>query len=292
MFKTIQNFFTLLRIKHWVKNCFIFFPIFFAGKIERILSFEFLHLFFTFCIASSIIYVLNDIIDRKKDANHPIKKRRPLASGFFTIQTAIFILVILAGIFITVTDFNAPSTLFVLGYILLNFCYSFFLKNIALVDVSAISLGYVLRVFAGASIDTTFVSHWMIIIVFLVTISISFAKRRDDLVLEIDGELIRTSLNGYTIEFLDIVKSISFTITLIAYILYSISPEVILRIGSDKLYLTSFFVFLGILRYLQLSMVDKKSGSPIDLLFKDLFLQLTILAWILTFSIILYGKSF
>jgi hypothetical protein len=99
------------------------------------------------------------------------------------------------------------------------------------------------------------------------------------------------SLDGYTITFLDIAKSISFSITLISYILYSISTEVIARIGSDKLYITSLFVFLGIIRYIQITVVDKNSGSPIDVLWKDKFLQITIVLWALTFLFIIYGKT-
>jgi hypothetical protein len=110
-------------------------------------------------------------------------------------------------------------------------------------------------------------------------------------VIDVQKDALRKSLSGYSIAFLDIAKSISFSITLISYVLYSISPEVIARIGSDKLYFTSLFVFLGIMRYIQITVVDKESGSPTDVLWRDRFLQITILLWGLTFLFILYGKN-
>jgi len=162
---------------------------------------------------------------------------------------------------------------------------------LSIVDVSSISTGFVLRELAGGAESNVYVSHWMIIMTFLLTVSIGFAKRRDDLVLVLEKESSIKSLDGYTIPFLDIAKSISFSITLISYILYSISAEVIARIGSDKLYITSLFVFLGIIRYIQITVVDKNSGSPIEVLWKDKFLQITLLLWAFTFLFIIYGKG-
>ena len=174
-------------------------------------------------------------------------------------------------------------------YFVLNIIYSLSIKNIAILDVASISLGFVLRVLAGGfSVDVN-VSYWMIIMVFLLTISIAFAKRRDDLVIDIDKSQLRTSFSGYNISFLDIATTVSMTITLVAYILYSVSGEVIQRIGSDKLYISSFFVFLGIMRYLQIMIIDRNSGSPVEVLWKDRFLQIVVMLWVLVISLIIYG---
>jgi decaprenyl-phosphate phosphoribosyltransferase len=287
----LSNFFHLIRIKHWIKNCLVFLPAFFAGKINLVFSKELLFLFLSFSFLASTVYVFNDLIDKEKDLQHPTKKNRPIANGYFNVNFSLVLIIILLFISLIFIDFKNTTFLFLIAYFILNVLYSLFLKSISILDVSCISVGYVLRVFAGGVAINVYVSHWLVIVVFLLSISILFAKRRDDLVLNLEAKGHRNSLNGYTIPFLDIIKSITFSMTLIAYIFYSISSEVTSRIGSDKLYLTSFFVFIGILRYMQLSIVDEKAGSPVDVLFKDRFLQITILAWFFTFTLILYGKN-
>jgi len=291
MLEFINNIAKLVRMRHWVKNGFVFLPVFFAGKIEMIFNENLLSLFVSFCLASSAIYILNDIVDVDKDRKHPIKKYRPIASGFFTVKLSRILFLFTSLLFLFSLILLNESYLFVTGYFVLNILYSFYLKHVSIVDVSSISAGFVLRELAGGAESNVFVSHWMIIVTFLLTVSIGFAKRRDDLVLMQDEKSSIKSLDGYTITFLDIAKSISFSITLISYILYSISTEVIARIGSDKLYITSLFVFLGIIRYIQITVVDKNSGSPIDVLWKDKFLQITIVLWALTFLFIIYGKT-
>ncbi|MDD3877685.1 MAG: UbiA prenyltransferase family protein [Bacteroidales bacterium] len=292
MTKFLSNLILLIRVKHWIKNAAVLLPLFFAGGILNVFQTsgfaELIKLFFAFCLASSSIYIINDIVDVEKDKLHPEKCKRPIASGFFSIKSAIVIFLILfAFLIVLLTQMNA-SLYFVAGYFFLNVLYSFKLKQIAIVDVACISMGFVLRILAGGVAADVFVSQWMVIIVFLLTISIAFSKRRDDLILNKD---LRASLSGYNLQFIDIAKSISFSITLISYIMYSISNEVQERIGSDKLYITSLFVFLGIMRYLQISIVEEKSGSPVKILTRDLFLQIIILLWILTFTLIIYGNN-
>ncbi len=287
----LLNFIALIRVKHWIKNVFVFLPVFFAGKIDLILTSNLLLLFVSFCLASSAIYILNDIVDVQTDKLHPIKKHRPIANGYFSVNQSIILFVFVSTLFLVSLIFISHARNFVLGYYALNIVYSFYLKKVSIVDVSSISVGFVLRELAGGAASYVYVSHWMIIMTFLLTVSIGFAKRRDDLVLIHEKESSIKSLGGYTITFLDIAKSISFSITLISYILYSISAEVIARIGSDKLYITSLFVFLGIMRYIQITVVDKNSGSPIEVLWKDKFLQITIFFWAISFLFIIYGKS-
>lgn len=291
MTENLRHFLSLLRIKHWMKNAFVFLPVFFAGKIGLVLSTNVAFVFLSFCLAASSIYILNDIIDVEEDRSHPLKRFRPIASGVFSKNMAVVIFAILVLLFVASLSLIAHARWYVLGYFLLNILYSFVLKKVSIVDVSCISIGFVLRVIAGGEEAKVYVSNWMIIMVFLLTISLAFAKRRDDLVIDVQKDALRKSLSGYSIAFLDIAKSISFSITLISYVLYSISPEVIARIGSDKLYFTSLFVFLGIMRYIQITVVDKESGSPTDVLWRDRFLQITILLWGLTFLFILYGKN-
>ncbi|MBN3583014.1 UbiA prenyltransferase family protein [Algoriphagus aestuarii] len=279
----------LVRVRHWVKNIFVFLPLFFAGDFFLIFQSSIILLFISFCMAASTIYVLNDIVDVENDRLHPEKKKRPLASGSITQNTAYLILGFFFLGFVATLVFLGSSAWYVVGYFVLNIIYSFYLKNISIVDVSCISLGFVLRVMAGGSEADIFVSHWMIILIFLLTISLAFAKRRDDLVIDDNRTVFRKSSKGYSLVFLDVATSISFSITLISYILYSISPETIERLDSDKLYISSLFVFLGIMRYLQITIIDKNSGSPVEVLIKDRFLQINILIWIGTIAFFIYG---
>jgi 4-hydroxybenzoate polyprenyltransferase len=284
--------FKLIRVHHWIKNLAVFLPVFFAGQVLEIASdhrlIDLIILFFSFCLTSSIIYVINDSVDVEKDRLHPTKCKRPLASNFFSKKEGYiiaFFIMIIDVILLSLLDF---SKWFVVGYFVLNLAYSFKLKNIAVVDVSCISLGFLLRILAGGVVTSIIVSHWMMIIVFLLSTSIAFAKRRDDLVIKKEGEVLRKSQEGYNLVFIDTAIGISFSVTLVCYIMYSVSPEVVERIGSDYVYATSLFVFLGIVRYLQISIVRQNAGSPIKVLTKDLFMQLIVLAWILLFSFLIY----
>lgn len=288
----IQEVLKLVRVTHWIKNLAILLPVFFSGQFIDILNSpnfsQVFYLFLSFCLASSIIYIINDSVDVEKDKLHPIKKNRPIASGSISINQALLIGVLLLVVLGINLYLIGEVKWFVIGYFILNILYSFKLKNIAIIDVTCISIGFIIRILAGGYLFGIEVSQWMIIIVFLLSISIAFAKRRDDITLGKDKLLFRKSQNGYTTEFIDIATGICFSITLVAYIMYSVSEEVLNRIGTDKLYLTSLFVFIGILRYLQITIVENASGSPIRLIGKDIFLQLSLLAWISFFAYFLY----
>jgi 4-hydroxybenzoate polyprenyltransferase len=286
-------FFSLLRVKHWVKNLVVFLPYFFAGGLFETSfasNFQLLSLlFFAFSFTSSVVYVLNDLKDKPYDQLHPGKRLRPIASGLVSSKSALLVLVLLGLFSLSLCLYIGFSSVFVGAYFLLNIAYTYFLKKIPIVDVTCISIGFVLRLLAGGAIIDVFVSPWMITIGFLLSISIAFAKRRDDLAIDGNKTKFRVAQNGYNLEFIDAAKVISFSVTLISYILYSLNDEVMKRIGSENLYLTSVFVFLGIMRYLQISMVEKNSGSPVKLLLKDRFLQVVILFWLISFSILIYG---
>jgi decaprenyl-phosphate phosphoribosyltransferase len=236
-----------------------------------------------------MIYVINDYVDIEKDKLHPTKQNRPLASGFFKPLEALVILLVLLSLDLMLMLHIGDAKWFVVAYFLLNLAYSFKLKNIAVVDVTCISVGFLLRILAGGVASAVVVSHWMIIIVFLLTISIAFAKRRDDLVIQKEGELLRKSQKGYSLAFIDVAKGIGFSVTLVCYIMYSVSPEVTQRIGSDYVYATSLFVFLGIIRYLQVSIVQQNAGSPIKVLARDTFMQIIVLGWVVLFSVLIYA---
>ena len=283
----------LIRVNNWVKNLIIITPVFFSGqllKVNEAQIFDFLLTFLCFCFAGSFIYVINDIKDAEKDRLHPTKCKRPIAIGTVSIKTGIYIACFLLLIILALLCFVKWQIVgAIFSYLILNLFYCFGIKNIAILDITSISLGFVLRIIAGGLAFSVPLTHWIIILVFLLMFSIALAKRRDDLLLTGEfNNLFRNSQNGYSLQFIDIAKSISFSVTLVAYIIYSVSDDVISRVGSEYVYITAFPVFLGIMRYLQLSIVYKKSGSPIDLLFKDVFLISMVLSWLLIFTFILY----
>ncbi len=281
----------LLRINHWIKNLYIFAPVFFSGQIinsEKLL--QSLYAFFIFSFAASSIYILNDIIDVEDDKAHPEKKSRPIAAGKISKNTAyflslIFLLASLTGAFLI----NIQLLLIIIAYISLNILYSIKLKHIAIVDVTIIAVGFVLRVFAGGESSGILVSHWLIIMTFLISLFLALAKRRDDLIIEDEtGIVMRRSIKGYNKEFIQSAISILCGALIVSYILYVTSTEVVSRFNNKNIYHSTLFVILGILRYLQLSMVKNKSGSPTKIMYKDIFTQLVIAGWILFFIIYIY----
>jgi 4-hydroxybenzoate polyprenyltransferase len=289
---TPRQIITLLRPEHWVKNLFIFIPAFFAARLNEPTVMRSAVLgFVAFCLIASAVYVLNDMVDAPQDRNHPDKCRRPIASGAIRIPQAIVILVVLLALATGLSAYLSLNMLaFSLLYFFVNLFYSFSLKHIALIDVSLISVGFLLRVFAGGAVTGVAVSQWLIVLTFLLALILGLAKRRGEYVIAMGENNFRKALEGYNLPFLDVSITVCSTVAIVAYLMYCFSPEVTLRIGSDRIYFTAFFVILGILRYLQLTLVFNKTESPTRALLRDLFLQLVLLAWIGAFAWLLYAK--
>jgi 4-hydroxybenzoate polyprenyltransferase len=288
----IKACFQLARPHQHVKNIFILLPLFFAHKMGDVQAWTHtLYAFLAFSLAASGVYGFNDILDIEADRAHPVKKNRPLASGALKVSTAVISSLALLLLAVAISFAVLSGRFLMIGavYLLLNIGYSFFLKHIAILDVACIALGFVLRVLAGATAADVPVSHWIVIMTFLLAILLALGKRRDDLVLAASGCSARKSLNGYSLEFVSQGMGIMASVVIVAYILYCVSPEVVERQGSRNLYLTAFWVVIGLLRYLQAAFVQGKSGSPTIVLLKDHFLQATIAGWILTFYGLTYG---
>ncbi|WP_257874382.1 hypothetical protein [Helicobacter sp. 11S02596-1] len=178
----------------------------------------------------------------------------------------------------------------ILIYVILNLLYSLKLKHIPILDIFIIASGFVIRLFVGASATDTGLSEWIIVMTFLLALFLALAKRRDDVILsEAGGQKMREVMDGYNRVFLDIAMSVSASIVMIAYILWSISPEVKERLHSDYLYLSAVFVLAGIFRYMQITFVENKSGSPSKIVLKDRFLQAVIVSWLGFLVILMYG---
>jgi decaprenyl-phosphate phosphoribosyltransferase len=289
----IKNYLSLLRINHWVKNFFIFIPVFFSAHIFDITYItRSLIGFVCFSLAASSIYIFNDWKDIEKDRLHPTKQKRPLAAGQIDTKSALSLAVVLLTVAIPlhVILIGEWISLAILSfYIAQNLLYTFRLKQIAIVDVTIISLGFVLRLVYGGSINGIVLSEWIILMTFLLSLFLALSKRRNDVLLyDETGTNIRKSTTGYNLQFIDISLSISASIVIIAYLMYTTSEPIISKFGKE-VYMTSFFVIIAILRYLKISIVNKKKyGDPTKILYKDLFLQLLIFAWIVSFALLIY----
>jgi len=283
----------LLRPKDWAKNVFLFIPSFFAkhiftsSKIELLLAG-----FAAFCCIASSIYIINDYRDIEDDRKHPVKCKRPLASGMVKPLHAIIICgcLIITGCAFAYVANPGLQFLLVLGvYFFMNLAYSFGLKNIAILDMLILAAGFVFRVKGGAIITHTDSSDWLIIMTFLLALFMAIGKRRDDILLkESSGTAMRKSVSGYNLEFLNTMLGLFSAIIIVAYISYTVSPKTITRLGTYRLYYSSIFVIAGIMRYMQVVFVKQKAGSPTDILYKDRFIQITIFLWIVSVYILLY----
>jgi 4-hydroxybenzoate polyprenyltransferase len=288
---TIKPYVKLCRPEQYIKNLFIFAPPFFAHKlVDSPVWPSALLAFLSFCLAASAVYIFNDWRDRESDRLHPVKRQRPLAAGTVSSRRAWFVLVAAAVMGLTLAWLVNPDVFVLVGvYVMLNLVYTLWLKHVALVDISVISLGFVLRLFVGSQSTAVPLSKWIIIITFLLALFLALAKRRNDVWLALqDGRRIRKSTAGYNLEFLNGAMALVSAIVLVAYLMYTVSPEVTARVESEHLYFTAFFVLLGFLRYMQLTFVHNLGGSPTRLVLRDRFLQVIVLGWVATFAWLIY----
>jgi 4-hydroxybenzoate polyprenyltransferase len=287
----LKDIVALARPHQYIKNFFVFLPAFFAFKLHepRVLL-DAGVVFIAFCLTASSVYILNDWQDRADDRKHPEKQFRPLASGRVTAFQAFSTLAsfLLGGVLLAATSGSAVISLLAI-YFLLNLAYSYKLKHQPIIDITCISIGFVLRLFAGAAATGVNLSHWIIVMTFLLALFLALAKRRDDVVLcNTTGQQARKVIDGYNLKFLDAAMVMTASIVVLAYILWSISPTVTAKLSSSYTFLTAIFVVLGILRYMQISFVEEKSGSPTKVLLRDRFVQMTLVGWLGSFVWILY----
>ena len=280
-----------MRPHQYIKNIFIFLPLFFAAKITNIeLLINASITFVAFSLTASAIYTLNDYHDIEEDREHPKKKSRPLASGAISKAQAIIIMALLAiGGFTLMASVSFNGVAILAAYVIMNIAYSFYLKHVAILDVTIIAIGFVLRLFIGSVVTGIALSMWIVIMTFLLALFMALAKRRDDVLIYMEtGKKMRKVIDGYNLQFLDTAMAIMASVVIVAYTIYTTSAEVVERFHSQYLYLTALFVILGIMRYLQIAFVHLDSGSPTKIVLKDRFMQITILAWVITFGWILY----
>jgi len=291
----MKQYITLLRPKHWVKNLFLFVPLFFAGRFFELDEIVLLTAgFFSFSFLASSIYIINDYRDIEDDKKHPEKRRRPLASGAVNKTYALVLSVSLTiiGFILAYLVDRSGKFLFISGiYYIMNLLYSFGLKNIAIVDILILAAGFVLRVKGGAELAHLNTTEWFIIMTFLLALFMAIAKRRDDVMLKIStGTEMRKSMKGYSLEFLNMMLGLFCAILIVSYINFTVTPAAHEKYGY-RLFYTSLFVIAALMRYLQITFIHNKAGSPTDVLYKDRFIQITLLLWAASFFVILYLRD-
>ncbi|RQO30554.1 hypothetical protein DBR32_13430 [Taibaiella sp. KBW10] len=288
MTKLLSTLFRLLRADNWVKNLLILLPCFFGRKItDPDVMISVLIAILIFCLLSSSIYIINDIVDAPHDRNHPKKKFRPIAAKEVSVTAALVILAILliCVVLIAPRFLSASALLFLCFYLAFNVLYSFWLKNQLIIDIFSIAIFFEIRLFYGGVVANIEVSHWLVITVFFLASLIALGKRRDDILIQEESkQVVRKTSKYYNLIYLDAMIVITSSMLVFIYIIYSISDSVVQNFGS-YFYLSDIFVVLGLSKYLHLLFVDKKSGNPVKILFKDRFIHICVLLW---FSSVLY----
>ena len=286
-----KEIFNLIRPKQYVKNLVIFFPLFFSLKLtDTALLLNASIAFLSFSLTASAVYILNDYIDITNDKQHPIKKYRPLASGSVSKAEAIAMMIILSSFGIAImSSLSFSGVILILLYVAINIAYSLKLKQIPIIDIVIISIGFIIRIFIGSSVTNTDLLPWIVLMTFLLSLFIALGKRRDDVIIfNESGKKMRKVTESYNLEFINTSMAIMAAVVLMVYIEYCLTDEVISRLGSDKLYLSSFFVLCGVLRYLQITIVKNASSDPTNVLLNDRKMLLIVLGWFLCMFCLLY----
>ena len=280
-----------MRPEQWIKNFFVFTALLFSKNLPNPLKgIEAIIGFTIFCMITGCAYMINDLVDLEKDKLHPVKSRRPLASGKLKKDTAvkIVVLVCLASLFFAFY-MNVLFGIIVLAYFLLNIGYSIYLKNIVIIDVVSIAAGFVLRVLGGAVIISVVASQWLILCTILLSLFLGFSKRRHELILLEDSATShRKVLEHYSPYFLDQMIAVVTASTLICYALYTMSKDTVEKLGTSKLIYTIPFVLYGIFRYLYLVHQKEKGGSPTEIMFTDKPMIINICLWVISSVVFIY----
>jgi 4-hydroxybenzoate polyprenyltransferase len=287
------NYLKALRPEQWSKNLVVFAGLIFARKtsdseilIQSILA------FILFCLASSAVYIINDIIDIKKDRQHPEKSQRPIASGkikkSYALTLSIFLMIIsFAGSALLINEYFLTA---IFSYIVLIILYSFSLKKVVIIDVMTIAAGFVIRAVGGAVAIMVEISPWLIVCTTLLALFIGFGKRRQEIVL-LEGNATnhRKTLDNYSISFLDQLIAIVTSATIVAYAIYTFFGDMAGKYGVKHLELTIPFVIYGIFRYLFLIHKREQGGSPTRILYTDIPILICVVLWISSILLLTYS---
>jgi len=286
---------SLMRPAQWTKNLFVLMPLFFGGKLFSAECLAYCAVAaVAFCLMASSIYCLNDALDVEADRRHPLKNCRPVASGQISVARAYAIMGCLSLLSLALTlllppDRCSATATVLMAYFLMNVAYSLWLKHIAIIDVCVVAFGFVLRVIAGSTAGHIELSQWIVLVTFLLCLFLSLCKRRDDVVrMNRTGEAPRRNTASYNTVFIDQSITLTATCCFVGYVMYTVSPDVCSQFDTPYLYLTGIFVIVGLLRYIQITVVEERSGDPTDTLLHDRFCMLVVALWLLSFLLIIY----
>jgi 4-hydroxybenzoate polyprenyltransferase len=286
---TIRDYLRLMRPAHWLKNAFVFASLVFGKQLTNVKSVrEALMAFGAFCFISSAVYVLNDIADRRADAEHPKKRFRPIASGRVSVSAAIMqlsLLVILAAALAVYLPWQAGACIALYG--LLNLGYSFGLKHVVLIDIFIIASGFMLRVLAGAKAIQVEASEWLVICTLFLSLFLAIAKRRSEINHLGRGET-RKVLDDYTPALVNLIMHVSVAGSIMSYTLYTVSDHAHLFFHTNKFIYTVPIVMYGIFRYLYLDEKQQVAENPVSVILRDPSLIATGFVWAVASILIIY----
>jgi len=288
---SLRDWIRLIRPQQWIKNAFVLTPLLFSGKfLDLTADLRAGLAFISFCFLASAVYAWNDILDREGDRQHPTKKMRPVAAGRIGVSAAAWSGVILAAVGLAgCALLGQPVLVVAVAYLGLNVLYSFRLKHVVVLDVFCVAGFFVLRLLAGARAVAVVPSIWLLLCGGLLALYLGFAKRRHEIVLLGSGSSQhRTVLADYSPAFLDQMSGVLLSVTIVAYIMYTLSPEKLAEIGSYRLTYSAGFVLYGVFRYLFL-VHQREGGNPNDVLFTDRALLASVVLWFLYCFWVIYS---
>ena len=282
-----------MRPGQWVKNGFVLAPLVFSEKLlDPRSEWKELGAVCAFCLSASAVYLWNDILDRRSDLMHPSKRNRPIPSGRLSVPSAaVACLVLLAAGLILGFGTNPATGVLLCVYMGINVLYGAGLKHVVVMDLMCISLGFVLRVLAGATAIQAQPSHWLLMCTFLLAMTLSIFRRRQEAVTLGKGSADhRRVLGDYSIAWFDQAGTMLSAATIVAYALYTVSPETQARLGTDRLFYTLPFVVFGTLRYLYLVYSGDRTGNPSSALMADKPLLGCVVAWLAACALVIYTR--
>jgi len=286
----LRDYISIFRLHHWIKNLLVFAPLLFSLRLLHVPSLiRSILSFIAFCLVSSSIYIVNDVLDRERDSKHPIKKRRAIARGAVPIGKALFISVLLALVGIGLSLCIGPGVcLILISYMIMNLIYSSLIKNIVILDVMIIAFGFVMRVLLGTvAIHATF-SNWIMLTTFFLSLVLGFGKRRQEIVYNhINGDQLPV-LALYNVLLLDFLIIISITVTIMSYSLYVIDAKTMGKFGTNHLIYTIPVVVYGLFQYLYLIVKKRITGDPAEVMFHEKSISITVGIWIVAVICVLY----
>ncbi|MCJ7554050.1 MAG: decaprenyl-phosphate phosphoribosyltransferase [Ignavibacteriaceae bacterium] len=288
----MKTYYKLFRISQWIKNFFVFVPLLFSLHLFQgnyfITTFR---AFITFCLASSFVYIINDIIDIEADLAHPEKKNRPIASGKVSVKLALIIAALLiVPIVLLMFTFNATFNIAVIGFLTLNMFYSFSFKHIVILDVFSIAAGFSLRVLGGAFAIDVEISSWLILTTMFISLFLGVMKRHSELSIaaENDSSNTRKVLQHYTLDFANQMATVAAAGVIICYALYTVAARTVSVFGTENLIYTTPFVVFGIFRYMYLVYKFDRGENTTLIMLSDIPMIMTVISYVVVTVSIIY----